>query len=133
MLDIEKKPSLRISPNVFGRTSKKNKVMYLLDSKGQGTAMGVPEKVVLTRWRKRVYANHIFSGAKLSSTLWRAVADAYGKNAKVICKLSLEEISDIKLRKTQELKAMGFLELPAAKILEVLFFDLWLTTVKGLN
>ena len=121
MHDIENKPSLRISPNVYGRKSVRNKVMYLLDPKGEGTATGVPEKVVLTRWRKRIYPDHVFSGAKLSSTLWRAVAMAFGKNTKRICKLSIEEIENIKLVKTQELKATGFLELPAAKILEAIF------------
>ncbi len=121
MTDIENKPSLRISPNVYGRTGVKNKVMYLLDPKGEGTAMGVPEKVVLTRWRKRIYPDHVFSGAKLSSTLWRAVAAAFGKNTNRICKLSREEIANIKLVKNQELKAMGFLVLPAAETLEAIF------------
>lgn len=72
MSDIEKKPSLRISPNVYGRTELKNRVRYLIDPKGEGTQTGVPETVVLTRWRKRQFSNYSFSGEKLSSTLWRA-------------------------------------------------------------
>ena len=82
MSDIEKKPSLRISPNVYGRTVEKNRVKYLIDPKGEGTKALVPEELVLTRWRKRKFPNYIFSGEKLSSTLWRAVAAAYGNSAK---------------------------------------------------
>jgi len=120
MPDIKKKPSLRISPNVYGRTGEKNRVKYLVDLKGEGTKTGVPETVVLTRWRKRIFPNYSFSGEKLSSTLWRAVAAAYGSNAKKICKLSLEEIQTIKEEKTVAIKAEGHLELPAAKTLQAL-------------
>jgi hypothetical protein len=120
MSDIEKKPSLRISPNVYGRTGEKNRVKYLIDPKGEGTKTGVPETVVLTRWRKRQFPNYSFSGEKLSSTLWRAVAAAYGSNAKKICKLSLEDIQAVKVEKTVAIKAQGHLELPAAKTLQAL-------------
>lgn len=120
MSDIEKKPSLRISSNVYGRTGEKNRVKYLIDPKGEGTKTGVPETVVLTRWRKRQFPNYSFSGEKLSSTLWRAVAAAYGSNAKKICKLSLEDIQAIKEEKTVAIKAQGHLELPAAKTLQAL-------------
>ena len=120
MSDIEKKPSLRISPNVYGRTGEKNRVKYLIDPKGEGTKTGVPETVVLTRWRKRQFPNYSFSGEKLSSTLWRAVAAAYGSNAKKICKLTLEDIQAIKEEKTVAIKAQGHLELPAAKTLQAL-------------
>ena len=120
MSDIEKKPSLRIIPNVYGRTGAKNGVKYLIDPKGEGTKTGVPETVVLTRWRKRQFPNYSFSGEKLSPTLWRAVAAAYGSNAKKIYKLSLEEIQTIKEEKTVAIKAQGHLELPAAKTLQAL-------------
>jgi hypothetical protein len=120
MSDIEKKPSLRISPNVYGRIEVKNRVLYLIDPKGEGTETGVPETVVLTRWRKRQFPNYSFSGEKLSSTLWRAVAAAYGINAKKIFKLSLEEMQAIKDEKTVSIKALGHLEIPAAKTLKAL-------------
>ena len=80
----------------------------------------MPETVLLTRWRKRQFPNYSFSGEKLSSTLWRAVAAAYGSNAKKICKLSLEDIQAIKEEKTVAIKAQGHLELPAAKTLQAL-------------
>jgi hypothetical protein len=95
---------------------------YLIDPKGEGTKTGVPETVVLTRWRKRQFPNYSFSGEKLSSTIWRAVAAAYGSNAKKICKLSLEEIQAIKKDKTKAIKAQGYLALPSAKTLKALCF-----------
>jgi len=119
--DIEKKPSLRISPYVFGRAQVKNKVNYLIDPKGEGTATGTPERVVLTRWRQRKFPDHSFSGEKLSSTLWRAVAMAYGKNAEKICKMSLDKLQSTKLEKTETLNSRGFLKLPAASTLFSLF------------
>jgi len=120
MTDIEKKPSLRISPNVYGRTEDRNRVRYLIDPKGEGTQTGVPETVVLTRWRKRKFPHYSFSGEKLSSTVWRAVAKAYGMNAEKICKLTLEELQKIKDEKTESLKDLGHLELPSAKTLNAL-------------
>lgn len=121
MTDIEKKPSLRISPYVFGRVQVKNRVTYLIDSKGEGTATGTPERVVLTRWRQRKFTDHSFSGEKLSSTLWRAVVMAYGKNAEKICKMSIERLQTVKDEKTESLNSSGFLKLPAASTLFSLF------------
>ena len=120
MSDIEKKPSLRISPNVYGRTSVRNKVNYLIDPKGQGSDMGVPEKVVLTRWRQRKFPNYTFSGEKLSSTLWRAIAAAYGKNAKKFCSLSIAQLQLIKEEKADSIKTLGRLTLPAVSTLNAL-------------
>ena len=122
MLDIEKKPSLRISPNVYGRTSVRNKVKYLIDPKGGGSDMGVPERVVLTRWRMRQFPNHKFSGDKLSSTLWRAVAAVYGKNAAKICRLSKDQLEEIKVIQSQAEGESNYLKLPASNIMFALFF-----------
>jgi len=36
---------------------------------GRGTEKGVPETVVLTRWRKRQFPNFSFFGEKLSAAL----------------------------------------------------------------
>ena len=120
MSDIEKKPSLRISPNVYGRTELKNRVRYLIDPKGEGTETGVPETVVLTRWRKRQFPNFSFSGEKLSSTTWRAVAAAFGNDARKICQLSLDQIQVIKEEKTECIKKQGYLVLPSVNTLKAL-------------
>lgn len=120
MNDIEKKPSLRISPYVFGRAQVKNKVKYLIDPKGDGTATGTPERVVLTRWRQRKFPNFTFSGEKLSSTLWRAIAAAYGMSAKKFCSLSIVQLQQIKEQKADSIKALGHLTLPAVSTLNAL-------------
>jgi hypothetical protein len=52
MSDLEKKPSLRISPYVYGRTLVRNRVTYFIDPNEEGTKMGVPETVVLTRCKQ---------------------------------------------------------------------------------
>ena len=121
MSDLEKKPSLRISPYVYGRTAVRNRVTYLIDPKGEGTKMGVSETVVLTRWRQRDFANYRFSGAKLSQTFWRAVAAVYGKNALIICKVSKEELEDLKKTQGPAFKKLHHYDLPSSNILFVLF------------
>lgn len=129
---LKKKPSLRISPNVYGRTSVGNKVKYLIDPKGIGSDMGVPERVVLTRWRQRQFPNHKFSGDKLSSTLWRAVAAVYGKNAAKICNLSMEQIENLKITQSQFDGDKSYLKLPATSIMFALFY-LWSETTTGID
>ena len=102
---------------MFGRAQVKIKVNYLIDPKGEGTATGTPERVVLTRWRQRKFPNHSFSCENLKLTLWRAAAIAYGKNAEKICKMSLERLQTLKKQKTESLNSSGFLKLPAASTL----------------
>jgi hypothetical protein len=54
MSDIENKPLLRISPNVYGRTDVKNRVKYLIDPKGEGAKTAVPDLFL--------YASHLQTG-----------------------------------------------------------------------
>ena len=121
MKETEAKPSLRISHIVYGRQPSKNKVLYLVDPKGQGEERAVPESVVLKRWRKRKFPGHTFSGERLSSTLWRAVAKAFGTKAKALCKLSLEQIAATANNSRELLSADGFLKLASPRTLHALF------------
>lgn len=121
MKDSTVKPSLRISHIVYGRVSEGHRVTYLIDPKGDGENRAVPETVVLTRWRKRVFPGYTFSGARLSSTLWRAVAMAFGSNAKTICKLSKEELESISEASREILSKNGFLKLPSSDVLHAIF------------
>lgn len=93
MKETEAKPALRISHIVYGRQLVKNRVYYLVDQKGGGDLRAVPETVVLQRWRRRRFPAHTFSGARLSSTLWRAVGLALGNNAKALCNMSTQSLS----------------------------------------
>ena len=51
---------------------------YRLNANGSGEEFGVPERVVLFRWRKRIRKSYTFSGARLSPTFWRALPAALG-------------------------------------------------------
>lgn len=121
MKETEAKPALRISHIVYGRQPSKNKVLYLVDPKGQGEERAVPESVVLKRWRKRQFPGHTFSGERLSSTLWRAVAKAFGTKAKALCKLSLDQIAVTSDKSRELLKADGYLKLASPQTLHALF------------
>jgi hypothetical protein len=92
-----------------------------LDPKGQGTERFVAESVVLKRWRKRQFPGHTFSGERLSSTLWRAVAKAFGTKAKALCKLTLDQIADNADNSRELLSADGFLKLASPQTLHALF------------
>src|SRR5688572_2129212 len=72
--------ALRISHIVCGRRAKGTKVTYLVDPKGEGQERAIPETVVLLRWRQKKGA--VYSGARLSSTLWRALPVVLGKEVR---------------------------------------------------
>lgn len=121
MKETEAKPALRISHIVYGRQPSGNRVFYLVDPKGQGDERAVPETVVLKRWRKRQFPGHMFSGERLSSTLWRAVGRAFGANASVLCQMSLSEIASGVESKRSALESDGFLKLASPQTLFALF------------
>ena len=121
MKETQAKPALRISQIVYGRQASGNRVLYLVDPKGQGEERAVAESVVLKRWRKRQFPGHTFSGERLSSTLWRAVAKAFGTKAKALYKLSLEQIAATTDNSRELLSADGFLKLASPKTLHALF------------
>ena len=121
MKETEAKPALRISHIVYGRQASGNRVLYLVDPKGQGEERAVPESVVLKRWRKRQFPGHTFSGERLSSTLWRAVAKAFGTKGKALCKLSLDQIAATADKSREMLSSDGYLKLASPKTLYALF------------
>ena len=121
MKETEAKPALRISHIVYGRQASGNRVFYLVDPKGAGDERAVPESVVLKRWRKRQFPSHTFSGERLSSTLWRAVAKAFGTQTKAICNLSLDQIAATAEKSRELLGADGYLKLASPQTLHALF------------
>ncbi len=114
----EAKPALRISHIVYGREASGHRVTYLVDPQGRGTARAVPETVVLRRWRQRQFPGHRFSGERLSSTLWRAVAQGLDRDARALCALSLDDLSAAVERARP---GLGVLRLPAPATLHALF------------
>ncbi len=121
MNETEAKPALRISHIVYGRQASGNRVLYLVDPKGQGDERAVAESVVLKRWRKRQFPGHTFSGERLSATLWRAIVKAFGIKAKAMCKLSLDQIAVTVKERRALLRSDGFLKLASPKTLHALF------------
>lgn len=77
-MDSESKPSLRISHIVYGRKNEGTRVKYLVDPSGDQFA--IPEDVILIRWRRRKNTTASFGGARLGPHLWRALAEAFGKD-----------------------------------------------------
>jgi hypothetical protein len=121
MKETSAKPALRISHIVHGRMAVKNRVHYLIDPKGKGSDHAVPESVVLKRWRKRQFPNHTFSGSRLSSTLWRAVHQAFGDNLSHWVSRSVLEIDENIKSNRVGLKAGDYLSLPSAETLQAMF------------
>lgn len=121
MKETEAKPALRISHIVYGRQASGNRVVYLVDPMGRGEDRAVAESVVLKRWRKRQFPGHSFSGERLSSTLWRAVANAFGANAQELCQMSLDQITKVSDDKRSSLATSGYLKLASPQTLHALF------------
>jgi len=113
--DHEKKPSLRISHIVYGREHRGNRVVYLLDPKGEGTEKGIAEQVVLHRWRRRVFPGYTFSGARLSPNLWRALPLVLTADTSRWSSLTPEKIRELTDQKRGELRS-SHLSVPTAKV-----------------
>ena len=120
MKETEARPSLRISHIVHGRQLVKNRVYYLVDPRGQGDLRAVPETVVLRRWRGRRFPAHTFSGVRLSSTLWRAVGLALGRNARALCRMSAQSLA-VAIDQQRALLKGHYYALPAPAALHALF------------
>ena len=115
--DPENKPPLRISHIVYGRQSDGNRVRYLVDPKGLGDDLKIPEMVVLKRWRQRVFKGHSFSGVRLSPTVWRAWSIAFGRDD--VSAMTAEEISARRITAKPKLSS-GYLSLPTNACIQAL-------------
>lgn len=90
--DHAKKPSLRISNIVYGREKLGTRVFYLADQKGGGTKKYIAERVVLYRWKKRIFEGYNFYGSRLNPKIWRILVRIFGSDPKAWIKLSIEDI-----------------------------------------
>lgn len=116
----EQKPALRISHIVYGRESRGNRVVYLVDPKGRGEDKDIPETVVLRRWRMRRFPGHVFGGCRLSPNLWRAIPLVFGDNADKICSLDERAIESGIERARAALKSKKY-KVPSAECLRAIF------------
>ncbi len=117
---MDRDPPLRISHLAYGRERRGNRVLYLLDSKGEGGARGVAEAVVLHRWRRRRMEGYVFSGARLSPNLWRTLSQAFPGKPSEWLALSVERI-EVRVREWREAGVALPRTLPNAGVLNALF------------
>lgn len=116
-------PSLHISHIVYGRESVGNRVHYFIDTADQEGGKGIPERVVLSRWRKRKRPGYLFSGTRLGPNIWRAVVVVFGTDAKAMAGLDVADISDAQARVKAVLVDQQY-ELPSPTGLHALFVTL---------
>lgn len=120
----DRKPSLRISHIVYGRESRVNngvtRVYYFSDPNGLVSKKMIPEKIVLHRWKQRVFNGFTFNGVRLSPHLWRGVQTVFGTDCKFTLGLSEEQIA-LALEKVQANLKTSFIKLPPAEVLHALF------------
>jgi hypothetical protein len=120
----DRKPSLRISHIVYGRESRVTngvtRVYYLSDPNGLESKKMIPEKIVLHRWKQRVFNGFTFNGVRLSPHLWRGVQTVFGTDCKFTLGLSEEQIA-LALEKVQPNLKASFVKLPPAEVLHALF------------
>lgn len=121
--DEPRKPSLRISHIVRGRVFDGRRVTYLVDPAGLEEEREIPERVVLTRWRRRRFPGYSFSGCRLSSTVWRALPVWLGPEVEAWPRLAIGTLHDLKAEAEPQLRARNLRVPPvecAAAMIEVL-------------
>lgn len=112
--------SLRVSNIVCGRARQGNRVQYLLDPEGEGSDKGVPETVVLHRWRRRRKEGFTFRGARLAPNVWRTLAQVFGDEPSVWVSLTPEQIQ-ARVGACRETGLILARSLPSADVLQALF------------
>ena len=117
---LDKNYPLGIKSTVHGREKRGNHVYFIIDPKGNDLKKGRTELVVLKRWRKKIKANHSFSGSTLNPKIWRSMRTVFGNDPKNWVSLSVKEISEYlqnaRIKYPEDTKF-----LPSASILAVIF------------
>ena len=117
---LDKNYPLGIKSTVHGREKRGNHVYFFIDPKGNDLKKGRTELVVLKRWRKKIKANHSFSGSTLNPKIWRSMRTVFSNDPKKWVSLSAKEISEClqnaRIKHPEDTKF-----LPSASILSVLF------------
>lgn len=112
--------ALKISNIVYGRQNVRNRVFYRLHTLDGPDTYGIPETVVLNRWRCRVRQNYRFCGHRLSPNVWKGVAVAFGTDVQTVCHLGLEDIQYVLDHMRDLLRTLHF-KMPSAVALKALF------------
>ena len=117
---LDKNYPLGIKSTVHGREKRGNHVYFIIDPKGNDLKKGRTELVVLKRWRKKIKANHSFSGSTLNPKIWRSIRTVFGSDPRNWVSLSVKEISEYlqnaRIKHPEDTKF-----LPGASILAIIF------------
>lgn len=114
------RPKLQISNLVYGREKRGSRVWYQIDPMGIEPEKGVPETVVLKRWRKRKHGGLEFCGERLSSTVWRAILHAFPEPPAALCNLSVAQLQERLEQERRGLREKQLL-LPSAATMHAMF------------
>ena len=140
-INSKRQRSLRISRVVRNRSKEGARVYYDLDAPGTPAAeatgdRGVPEKVVLVRWRRRTRPGRTYAGVRLQPTIWRALPVALGADVARWRRLTVDEIEQAIDDARDRLSTAGRegkpLRLPAATAVQALITVLGTAIVKKL-
>ena len=113
-------PNLNISHVVRGReTRPDNRVTYFPNNNILEGQKVIPEKIVLKRWRMRVFVYSFARGFRLSPNFWRAIGIALGNNAKKIKSLNETEIEISFTKHQKALQIKKFKTQSASNLIEV--------------
>jgi hypothetical protein len=120
MKETSPKPALRISHIVYGRKHENGRVKYLVDPLGSRDEFAIPEEVVLRRWRRRRFPDFVFSGERLSPTLWRALPVLFNSPPEKWELPSVDALEKMRQEASLQMLTLG-LRLPAAETMKALF------------
>ena len=140
-INSKRQRSLRISRVVRNRSKEGARVYYDLDAPGTPAAeatgdRGVPEKVVLVRWRRRTRPGRTYAGVRLQPAIWRALPVALGADVARWRRLTEDEIEQAITDARDRLSTAGRegkpLRIPAATAVHALITVLGTAIVKKL-
>jgi len=118
--ELNNSPALGISNVVYGRERRKDgRVIYFPNNNILEGQKVIPEKIVLKRWRMRVFVYSFARGFRLSPNFWRAIGIALGNNAKKIKSLNETEIEISFTKHQKALQIKKFKTQSASNLIEV--------------
>jgi hypothetical protein len=102
---------------VRGRTRAGNRVKYRIDPTGRDEELAVPERVVLSRWRRRRTEKlRARKGARLFPSTWRALGVVLPTDESEWRGLTVEDLRDLRAR-SQAKQRRRQLRAPAAEVI----------------
>ena len=121
-VQIINSPRLGISNIVYGRrTNSKTRVEYLVDTAGgEKLGYGIPEKVVLSRWKRKAHSRYRFGGIRLSPNVWRSINVALGSNYSEVFKMSIAQIDAKYAAAREALKSLKYPTMVGMKVVRLM-------------